>query len=321
MLHSDDMLTVRVARWRDETAGIRSFELEAPDRAALPAFEAGAHIDVHLDAGLVRQYSLCNPPSERHRYRIAVQREPASRGGSVAMHALVATGALLRIGRPRNHFALTPGPAALLLAGGIGITPLLAMAHALHARGQAFALHYSGRAAGTMAFVPELCAAAFAPQVSVYRDDDPAGRFDAARVLAGQGADTQLYVCGPRGFMDHVFAVAQAQGWAADRLHREYFAGPALALDAEAGFELRLARSGLRCSVPPHRTLVQVLAAHGVPVPTLCGSGVCGTCLTGVLDGIPDHRDSFLSAQERAANDRLTPCCSRALSPVLVLDL
>lgn len=315
-------LKLRVARRVDEALDVCSFELVAEDGSTLPPFSAGSHIDVHVAPGLVRQYSLSNDPAERDRYRIAVLREPASRGGSAGMHDRIQAGDVLRVSGPRNHFALAEAPRSLLLAGGIGVTPIMAMARALHAQGRSFELHYCGRSASRMAFRDELGSAGFAGSVFLHADDVPAQKFDVERVLSQPAADTHLYVCGPNGFMDHVLDTAKRFGWPYANLHREYFAGvAATALATDGSFEVRVASTGLSCQVPAGRTVIEVLAAHGVEVPTSCEAGVCGTCLTRVLEGTPDHRDSFLTDSERAANDQFTPCCSRALSPLLVLDL
>ncbi|MDR6858716.1 PDR/VanB family oxidoreductase [Variovorax guangxiensis] len=314
-------LTVRVARRVQEAEDICSFELVPHEGDALPAFSAGAHIDVHVAPGLIRQYSLSNDPSERHRYRIAVLREPTSRGGSAGMHDRVQADDVLCVSAPRNHFPLAAAPRSLLLAGGIGVTPILAMARALHAQGSPFEMHYCGRSAARMAFLDEIESSEFSRCVAIHADDVPAQKLDAKRVLAEPRADTHLYVCGPARFMDHVLETARGQGWPEAQLHREYFAGNPTALATDGSFEVRLARTGLICQVPAGRTVIEVLAAHGVEVPTSCEAGVCGTCLTRVLEGTPDHRDSFLTDTERAANDQFTPCCSRAISPVLLLDL
>lgn len=314
-------LMLRVARRVEEANGVCSFELVPQDDLALPAFSAGAHIDVHVAPGLVRQYSLSNDPAERGRYRIAVLREPASRGGSAGMHDSVRAGDVLRVSAPRNHFALVDASRSLLLAGGIGVTPILAMARALHAQDRDFEMHYCGRSASRMAFLDELAAAPFARRVVLHADDVPDQKFEARGVLSQPAGDTHLYVCGPSGFMDHILETARALGWPDKQLHREYFTGVATALATDDSFEVRVASTGLSCQVPAGKTVIEVLAAHGVEVPTSCEAGVCGTCLTRVLEGTPDHRDSFLTDAERAANDQFTPCCSRALSPLLVLDL
>lgn len=314
-------LTVRVARRLQEAEDICSFELVPHEGDVLPAFSAGAHIDVHVAPGLIRQYSLSNDPSERHRYRIAVLREPASRGGSAGMHDRVQAGDVLCVSAPRNHFPLAAAPRSLLLAGGIGVTPILAMARALHAQGSPFEMHYCGRSATRMAFLDEIRSSGFSGHVALHADDVPAQKLDAQRVLAEPREDTHLYVCGPAGFMDHVLETARGQAWPEAQLHREYFAGNPTALATDGSFEVRLASTGLSCQVPAGQTVIEVLAAHGVEVPSSCEAGVCGTCLTRVLEGTPDHRDAFLTDAERAANDQFTPCCSRAISPILLLDL
>ena len=313
---------VRVEQRKVEAEGICSFELVADDGKALPAFTAGAHIDVHVGPGLIRQYSLCNDPADTASYRIAVLREPASRGGSSAMHAQVKAGDRLTVSEPKNHFPLVPAAHSLLVAGGIGVTPIMAMATTLHREGSAFELHYCGRSASRMAFVDELSKSPFADRVQVHTDDGAAEQlFDAKQLLTSAHEASHLYVCGPAGFMDHVLDTARQLGWPEDRLHREYFAGTVTTTDSDAPFTVRIASTGLELTVPADQRVIDVLAANGVDVPVSCESGVCGTCLTRVLEGAPDHRDSYLTDDERQANDQFTPCCSRACSPLLVLDL
>jgi vanillate O-demethylase ferredoxin subunit len=317
-----DELSVQVVKKTTEAEGICSFELAAPPGQQLPDFSAGAHIDVHLGPGLVRQYSLCNDPAERHRWRIAVLREASSRGGSAGMHERVHVGDTVRVSAPRNLFALVPTGPSLLMAGGIGVTPLLSMAPALHRAGREFKMHYCARSASRMAFRREIEAAPFARQVNFHADDgDAPQRLQIDTVLRDAAPDTHLYVCGPGGFMEHVLGAARRLGWAEDRLHREYFAAGPVDTSADGAFEVQLARSGKRCRVPADKTVLEVLLANGLDVPSSCEAGVCGTCLTRVIGGTPDHRDTFLTDDERRANDQFTPCCSRALTPVLVLDL
>ena len=314
---------VRIARKTVEAQDICSFELVAPEGGALPRFAAGAHIDVHLGGGLVRQYSLCNDPRETQRYQIAVLREPASRGGSIAMHALQ-PGHALEISAPRNHFAQAHDASHhLLLAGGIGITPILCMAEQLAAEGASFALHYCTRSAERTAFAQRLRSAPFASQVQLHHDDGAAAqKLDLAALLASPRPGTHLYVCGPSGFMEAVLSAARAAGWPEARLHREYFAAAAPKGNGHDGaFEVQVASSGAVIRVAPDQAVVAALAAAGIEVPVSCEQGVCGTCLTRVLDGVPDHRDLFLSDEERARGDQFTPCCSRAKSHRLVLDL
>ncbi len=317
-----DTFAVKVARKTCEADGICSYELVSADGTPLPPFTAGAHIDVHVGDGIVRQYSLCNAPHETHRYLIGVLREPASRGGSSAMHDRIAEGAEFRVSMPRNHFGLADGRHhSVLFAGGIGITPLLAMAEHLHARDLPFTLHYSVRSAARAAFRQRLEATPFASCVRLHIDEEGT-RLDVAAALPDCPPGTHLYVCGPAGYIDHVLATARTLGWSDDRLHREYFgAAPVANEEGERAFDVRVASTGCTYTVPPGRTVVQVLADHGVDVPVSCEQGVCGTCLTRVLEGVPEHRDLYQTEEEQAANDQFTPCCSRAKSALLVLDL
>jgi vanillate O-demethylase ferredoxin subunit len=316
-------LAVRVARKIDEAQDICSFELVAVDGGPLPAFTAGAHVDVQLPGGISRSYSLCNDPQETQRYLLGVLRDPASRGGSRAMHDTVQEGDVLQISAPKNHFPLAPGAQrSLLLAGGIGVTPLLAMAEQLaHAQAD-FELHYCSRSAQRTAFRERLAASAFADKVEFHFDDAaPAQKFDLMQLLAAPQAGVHLYVCGPKGFMDAVLISARAQGWPAEQLHHEFFSAEVLTSDSDASFEIKLASSGRIVMVPKDKTVTQALAEAGVDILMSCEQGVCGTCLTRVLDGVPDHRDSYLTPEEQAANDQFLPCCSRAKTPQLVLDL
>ncbi|WP_127804250.1 PDR/VanB family oxidoreductase [Hydrogenophaga sp. NH-16] len=317
------LLRVRVAVRRDEALDICSLDLVPVDGSALPGFSAGAHIDVHLPGGLVRQYSLCNPPGETQRYRIAVLRDAASRGGSATVHDQLQVGTVLDIGTPRNLFELDPAaPHHLLLAGGIGITPLLAMAEQLAAQGGGFTLHHATRSRERTPFVAQLASAPYADRVHHHFDDGPAmQKLDLAATLRSAPAGSHLYVCGPTGFMEAVLAEGRAQGWDEARLHREYFAAAPTGTAGDGGFELELASSGRVIPVAADQTALAALLAAGLDIPMSCEQGVCGTCLTGVKSGVPDHRDQYLTPEERAANNQFLPCCSRASSARLVLDL
>lgn len=316
-------LKVRVARKAAEATDIQIFELVAADGSPLPAFSAGAHIDVHLPNGIIRQYSLCNDPGERHRYLIGVLRDPASRGGSQAMHDSVHEGDLLQISGPKNHFPLAhEAQHSLLLAGGIGVTPILCMAERLAISGAEFEMHYCTRSPERTAFLQRIRNSSFASRVQMYFDDGAAAqRFDLAKVLAAPEPGTHLYVCGPKGFMDAVLATARSSGWPETQLHYEFFAAELQQSDGDTAFEVRLASSGRTLTVAANQTVTTALAAAGVEVPTSCEQGVCGTCLTRILAGEPDHRDAYLTPEEQAANDQFLPCCSRARSPLLILDL
>jgi vanillate O-demethylase ferredoxin subunit len=317
------MLEVRVVRKRIEALDVCSFELVSHDGRALPGFSAGSHIDVDVPGGFSRQYSLCNDPAEQHRYLIGVLRDPQSRGGSRAMHDALQEGQTLRISTPKNHFALAhAAERSLLLAGGIGITPLLCMAERLAVAGEDFALHYCTRSPQRTAFRERIAQSRFADRVSFHFDDGaPGQKLDIARTLARPAPGTHLYVCGPKGFMDAVLGSARAQGWPESQLHFEFFSGAAVDAAEGEAFEVKLASSGRTVNVPAGQTVVEALRQVGVEVPTSCEQGVCGTCLTRVLEGLPDHRDLYLTPEEQAANDQFTPCCSRAKSKRLVLDL
>jgi vanillate O-demethylase ferredoxin subunit len=314
---------VRVVRKTTEAANICTFELADPDGAVLPAFSAGAHIDVQTRDGVVRQYSLCNDPRETHRYLIGVLRTNDSRGGSRAMHEEVGEGDLIRIGEPRNHFPLTHGAQhSLLLAAGIGITPILCMAERLANAGADFRLHYWARSRSHAAFVERIEGSAFAERAQFhFSEGPPEQRGDLDALLARFEAGTHLYVCGPARFMDAALATARRSGWKEENLHREYFSADRLHSANDTEFTVKLASSGKSYTVGKAASVLDVLAANGIVLPRSCEQGVCGTCLTGVLDGVPDHRDRILTADERARNDRFTPCCSRAQTPELVLDL
>jgi vanillate O-demethylase ferredoxin subunit len=317
------MLQVNVTRKADEAVGICSFELCAVDGSALPAFEAGAHIDIHIADGLTRQYSLCNDPRERHRYLISVLHDPNSRGGSRAMHEQIRSGQTLTISTPRNLFPLVRSASRhLLFGGGIGITPMLAMAYELSHQGADFELHYCYRSSDRAAFVAMLAQTPFAGRIKFHDDSGPQlQKLDAPALLSTPDAGTHLYVCGPAGFMNYILDAAQCAGWSQERVHKEFFAAEPVDQSANTAFEVELASSGRVFHIPAERTVFEVLDEAGIEIESSCEQGVCGTCVTRVLRGIPDHRDQFLTAAEHAANDRFTPCCSRAKSSRLVLDL
>ncbi|MCK8663963.1 PDR/VanB family oxidoreductase [Pseudomonas azerbaijanoccidens] len=317
------MLQVNVTRKADEADGICSFELCPVDGSTLPAFEAGAHIDIHIADGLTRQYSLCNDPRERHRYLISVLKDPSSRGGSRAMHEQVQSGQTLTISAPRNLFPLDRSAQRhLLFGGGIGITPMLAMAWELSHQGADFELHYCFRSSQRAAFVEMLAQTRFADRITLHDDSGPqTQKLDAPALLAAPHADTHLYVCGPTGFMNYILDAAQNAGWSQDRVHKEFFAADPVDQSANVPFEVELASNGQVFRIPAERSVFEVLDEAGIAIESSCEQGVCGTCVTRVLKGIPEHRDKFLTEAEHAANDRFTPCCSRARSSRLVLDL
>ncbi|WP_423454151.1 PDR/VanB family oxidoreductase [Ottowia sp. VDI28] len=322
------LLNVRVARrWR-EAEGIDAFEITPVDASVtLPAYQAGAHIDVHLPNGMVRQYSLCGQPeasgAQGNRYRIAVLREEAGRGGSRYLHEQVFEGQVLSIGLPRHAFGLQADSApSVLLAGGVGITPLLAMAYELAARGCEFHMHLFARSRARAPFQSELASERLAGRVTLHFDDEalPGQPPALATVLSKADANARAYVCGPAGFLDCAREEWAARGRPEERFHFESFVPVAPAADAGT-FEVEVASTGQVVTVAADETVVAALARCGVEVPLSCEQGICGTCLTGVREGIPEHHDMYLSDDERARNDCFTPCCSRAKSARLVLAL
>ena len=316
-------VNVRVAEIRDETVEIKSFHLVPADGKSLPPFTPGSHISVQIRDGLTRQYSLCNGPEDTSAYQIAVKREAESRGGSRALHERISEGDVLAIAPPRNHFPLAAGARHhMLLAGGIGITPLLSMARHLQRAGASFELKYFTRSIAHTAFHEVLSRHELSGKVDFHYALDLASlRIYLHGLLRERPAGAHLYVCGPRPFMTLVEDIAQAT-WPPETIHMEFFSADPLASSGpRVPFEVRLARTQATYTVPAEKTILEVLAEHGIAIANSCGQGVCGTCITGVLDGTPDHRDAFLSDKERRACDKMMLCVSRAKSECLVLDL
>jgi vanillate O-demethylase ferredoxin subunit len=262
---------VEVVGRTGEAEDIVSFELAGLDRQPLPPFSAGSHIDVQIREGLVRQYSLCNAPSERHRYLIGVLRDAASRGGSVALHDEIAVGSLLQISAPKNHFPLAHAGRTLLFAGGIGITPILCMAERLAVDGAQFEMHYCARTPQRTAFRERIAQAGFAERVHFHFDSGAAEqKLDAAAAIGAPDPDTHLYVCGPGGFIGHVVDTAQRLGWAPAQVHVEYFGAAAADASGDAAFDVKIAGSGQVVTIPAGQTVVQALAGHGIDIPVSC---------------------------------------------------
>jgi len=285
---------------------------------ALPPAEPGSHVDLFLREGLVRQYSLTGDLG-RPGYRIAVQIERDGRGGSRSVSDLAWPGASLRVGRPRNGFPLRPDSRrAVLFSGGIGLTPILAMAYELARRKRDFHWHLSARSLARVAFLGEILSSPFADRVTIYRDDDPGPGTIADAFAEIDGAD-RIYLCGPEGYMDLVTGQARAAGVPHDHIHLERFGAE---IDPTgSAFEVVARKSGKTLAVDPKSTILHALRSVGIPVPNACRNGVCGSCLTPILEGRADHRDLVLTDAEKAANTRIAVCCSRALSRRLVLDV
>lgn len=314
-------LSLQVADKQSIAEGIVLLELTAPDDRELPPFTAGAHLLLHLPGGLVRAYSLCNDPAERHRYQLAINLDPQSRGGSRAVHEQLAVGDLVSVQGPSNLFPLDlEAPHALLFAGGIGITPVLSMARQLQAQGRSWSLHYVTRSPERCAFREALTTGPMASSSRLYFDSETVDqRLDLARAIGAAPQGAHLYVCGPAGFIDATLAAAREQGWVEARLHSERFAATAPVVQGERRFTLKLERSGLTLEVPPDQTAMAVMLEAGVDLAFSCEQGICGTCITDVLEGRPDHRDQCLDEETRVTS--FTPCCSRSLDDCLRIDL
>lgn len=307
-------LRVTAIRWL--APSIREIELTRPDGAALPRAQPGAHIDLALPGGLSRSYSLVNAPGEARAWRIAVNRDAASRGGSAHLVESLRAGEMLTVSAPVNSFALVPANLTIFVAGGIGITPILSMIRARVALSLPWTLHYAVRSAEAAAYLPELRALMAQGGHLHLHDDAATGRhFDMTRIIAAPEA--HLYCCGPAP-MIAAFQAAFADR-PADHLHVEHFANNFQ--PGTKGFTVVLKRKGLTLQVPPGKTIMDVLMAAGIRVAHSCREGVCGTCETRVIEGTPLHRDKVLSDRERASGRVMMICCSGAESDRLVLDI
>lgn len=313
----EDGMVLRLHAVSYAAPDIRLFEFRAQDGARLPAFEPGAHVDIHLPGGLVRQYSLASPSGEGLAYRVGIKLEHRGRGGSRYLFDRARIGDLFLIGGPRNHFPLDEtAPHSVLIAGGIGITPIRCMAERLAGRGLPFDLHYAVATRAAAAFLADL--RAFAPGMDLHVDDERGAVLDIAAIVASSPPGSHFYCCGPAPMLD---AFAAATGHLApDRVHLEYFSAPTLA-PAAGGFTIVLARSGREFFVAEDQTILQTLREAGVTATSSCEQGVCGACETRVLEGEPDHRDLLLTAEEKASNETMMICCSSSRTARLVLDL
>ncbi|MBS1676268.1 MAG: oxidoreductase [Actinobacteria bacterium] len=311
-----ETIEMRIAARRRLAEGVVELMLAPAAGGPAPGWEPGAHVDLHLPNGMLRQYSLCGRPSEVDGLRVAVLREADGRGGSIYLHDEAAEGDVIEVSGPRNHFALEPAAGYLFIAGGIGITPLVPMMAEAEEAGADWTLLYGGRSRRSMAFLAELEAD---PRVTIVPEDE-LGLLDLATALADPRPGTLIYTCGPEPLLAAIEGAATA--WPQGALHLERFKprddvpdGPGTA------FEVVLQRSGLTLTVESGRSILATVAAAGVAVPSSCEEGTCGTCETIVLAGEPEHRDSILSPAEQAANDCMMICCSRARGERLVLDL
>ena len=318
-----EFATELIVRQRVDVAdGIVTLELSDAQQQDLPAWEPGAHIDLMLPDGLVRQYSLCGDPSETRAWRIGVLRDPNSRGGSSYVHASLTEGTTVQVRGPRNHFPLIDSPRYRFIAGGIGITPIMAMANAAERAGLDWSLLYLGRAHTTMAFAEDLVSR-FGDRVTLWPSDDRGAFFDLETFLKEPQDDTLIYCCGPEALMSGV--EEQSAHWPEGSLHLERFAAKTVtaeeAAEAMDEFEVVCQRSGITIEMTGELSILEALEDADVPVLGSCYEGVCGTCEVKVLEGIPAHRDSVLTAADHASNTVMLPCVSRSRTERLVLDI
>ena len=322
MSFAREHLKVRVKAITYEAEGVVSLELRPLDGASLPPFTAGAHVELHLPSGIERSYSIASPEGDTGRYVVGVQKDQGSRGGSRFIHDELRPGAELVISAPRNNFALDEAAEhTLLIAGGIGVTPIWCMTQRLAALGRSFELVYAARSRRRAAFLAEIVAllGENAPGLRLHFDEEQGGRpLDMAAVVRRARPGAHLYCCGP---LPMLAAFEQATAHLpAETIHVEYFE-PKAAADLSGGFEVVLARSGRSFTIAPGKTILDTLQDAGLDVACSCLEGVCGTCETAVLEGEPEHRDSVLSPKERESNRTMMICCSGARTPKLVLDL
>lgn len=327
---TENTLMLCVAETRMLNPLIKMFRLSAPDGSVLPAFTPGAHVKVQVQlpaqAADWRHYSLIQLSSDLgaaeapREYVIAVRKEEQGRGGSRFMHEGLQLGDMVAVEPPRNDFPMHAGPAgAVLVAGGIGVTPLASMAAHRRANGLPVRMVYAGRSREMMAFLPQLTSL-LGEDLAVHADDERGRALDVAAILDACVSDESLYVCGPKVMLDAVLAASEARGWPHGRVHFELFTTPA----AEAGdqpFEVELAQTGQHITVPVGQTILDCMIEHGCDPMYDCKRGECGVCTATVIEGVPDHRDYFLSDSEKAAGKLIQICISRAKSSRLVLDL
>ncbi|MCW3016210.1 MAG: pobB [Solirubrobacterales bacterium] len=316
-----DVLALQVDAAERLAEEIIGLTLSRPDGGPLPAWDPGAHVDLLLANGMERQYSPCGDPREVARWRLAIRREQDGRGGSRLIHDELRAGDMVRVRGPRNHFALVPAPRYQFIAGGIGITPILPMIRAVAATGVPWELLYGGRSRPSMAFLDELGALDGRGGVVHIRPEDRHGILDLPGTLAGLPGGTAVFCCGPEPLM----AAAELVCAPLDGidLHLERFA-PKERVDHERDattFEVVCAQSGVTLTVEPGDSILDAARRAGIGVASSCAEGTCGTCETTIVEGIPEHRDSFLSEAERDDNETILICVSRCRGERLVLDL
>lgn len=296
---------------------VTQYEFESMVGLDLPEWTPGAHIEVKLPSGLVRHYSLCGTPDDPKVYRIAVLREEDGRGGSKELHDTVTTGTAIEVRSPKNNFELQPAPRYLFLAGGIGITPIAAMIQQANREGRPWHLVYGGRSRSSMAYLDEL-QKRYGDRVDIYADDVE-GRPEFRDILSQQPDGTLVYACGPTPMLDLLAALFANNEWPIE-LRLERFSVAAVDTSGE-GFDVELARSGVTIPVAGNETILQAMQARGYNAPFSCENGYCGTCEAVVLDGEPEHRDTYLTEDEKEDSFTMMICVSRCKGERLVIDL
>ncbi|MFL1510077.1 PDR/VanB family oxidoreductase [Acinetobacter baumannii] len=303
-----------------EGGNIAVMEFESATSAALPKVEAGAHIDVHLPNGMVRQYSLCQNPNDEGKFRLGILRDPESRGGSVSAFDEIKDGMQIQVSEPKNLFPLLKAKHSVLIGGGIGITPLITMAYQLAHEGESFELHYCGASPEKCAFVDEIKNGELAKHTTFHFKSEGASHrafFESA--IKDIDSESHIYTCGPVGFMDWVINLATTHDFPEQQIHKEYFQ---VETDTSGdSFEVVAERSGKIIMVEAGETILQALAKEGIDIEMSCEQGVCGTCMCDVIEGEPDHRDVYFTDEEKASNEQILVCCSRSKTPRLVLDI
>lgn len=303
-----------------EGGNIAVMEFESATSATLPKVEAGAHIDVHLPNGMVRQYSLCQNPNNEGKFRLGILRDPESRGGSVSAFDEIKDGMQIQVSEPKNLFPLLKAKHSVLIGGGIGITPLITMAYQLAHEGASFELHYCGASPEKCAFVDEIKNGELAQYTTFHFKSEGASHrafFESA--IKDIDLESHIYTCGPVGFMDWVINLATTHDFPEQQIHKEYFQ---VETDTSGDlFEVVAERSGKIIMVEAGETVLQALAKEGIDIEMSCEQGVCGTCMCDVIEGEPDHRDVYFTDEEKASNEQILVCCSRSKTPRLVLDI
>lgn len=303
-----------------EGGNIAVMEFESATSARLPKVEAGAHIDVHLPNGMVRQYSLCQNPNDEGKFRLGILRDPESRGGSVSAFDEIKDGMQIQVSEPKNLFPLLKAKHSVLIGGGIGITPLITMAYQLASEGISFELHYCGASPENCAFVDEIKNGELAKYATFHFKSEGASHrafFESA--IKNIDLESHIYTCGPVGFMDWVINLATTHDFPEQQIHKEYFQ---VETDTSGdSFEVVAERSGKIIMVEAGETILQALAKEGIEIEMSCEQGVCGTCMCDVIEGEPDHRDVYFTDEEKASNEQILVCCSRSKTPRLVLDI